>query len=1208
MRKTKILVTIFAIAACAGLFYASGITKIFVGSIKPILVLQDDTVCKAPPSGMIVSWNGEDDAKNATQNAVTFVPGKVGNAFYFDGKGSFIEGESSFNFADNAPFTLELWVKPDAATGINQFILGNRDTQSRGWNVRIRTNNKFSFALEDGPTNLFFADSDNVVKPGNWYHLVAVYSQSAGKLYVDGKLQNSVSTFGKPQNFESASMLSLGRAPTKAWHFKGAVDEARIYDRAITEQEIQILFSQSDVFYCPSQQRKSAVQPATLSPSAPMPVPVAPVFENKITYTTDLSASFGQRVTNEFTRWLPQMTSATFLVQQKAPDAALSGGGIILALANSAFVTGNAPAEVKNELPKLTAATKESFLVISDTASRLWILSNSEKGLVHGIYYYLEKLGMRWYFPGDKWVYAPKISSAFITLNDLQVPDFKTFSYGFSGGFGGILPIAHYDEPQKHWNLWIERNRFPSEGIFAGHNSFLNDKDAELRRDPLYMAEVAGTRKKMPPVAPTLGKAAQHETKYSMTYHGQVACVAPGRTLITFAERETKTKTLSCPADLGKYSVVSHVDTTAGRYCEDPCDYAGNDGVIKLFNDWYVNAFKSFERRVPGAYTFSVEPPDGGEFDESWKAKNLLRNGPYGLNLNQDATDSDNVFHLSNLAARRLRQELPGKYVDLLAYFTHAAPPTIPIEANTIVQIAAYAFHFSYTKMTPEELISAWQQKKRTNPLGQFKLGIYDYWASPDTVHDLPYMGVEKAVSHLKFFHANDAHETFTGESSPAIGPLGLTWYVASKLAWDINADYAALLDRFYADMFGPAQAEMKQMLTRWNALDFKLTTHELGLAYQNLAAASRLAGNDAQIQSRIDDFKRYVHYMRLRFEYEHLPSNSPAKFQKAEELMKYTWRIYDSLMVHSFHNNVLLRSATRAQSPAFFQKWDWKTGVTYGANLQTLLAGAALGFREIAAAGQVTSAELAQLMAGGAAIYTPVNFTEKKYTEDLLPLRISSSSQTHKTVIYSHTNTFKFFKSAGVAAPFIEMHPQGSPQGAPLRVKLANEQGTVLMQQDVPVSLVKRSDLSALPEGLYTLKVTSFDSSEFYWFVLPENLPFASVGESHFSFTNLKDKFFFVPQGVSTLMMYANSATAPKFYTPPNYTSAAFQQHGPNLYEINIPAGKDGAIWSVSDLVPTNNSKVHFYNAPDVIAPSPDQVMVPRELCTTVSGFICNL
>ena len=75
------------------------------------------------------------------------------------------------------------------------------------------------------------------LRTDTWTHLAAAYDGSALKLYVNGKQISSVPYRGSIT--ASNSPLQLGGDSNFGRFFSGAIDEARIYNRALTQSEIQ---------------------------------------------------------------------------------------------------------------------------------------------------------------------------------------------------------------------------------------------------------------------------------------------------------------------------------------------------------------------------------------------------------------------------------------------------------------------------------------------------------------------------------------------------------------------------------------------------------------------------------------------------------------------------------------------------------------------------------------------------------------------------------------------------------------------------------------------------------------------------------------------------------------------------------------------------------------------------------------------------------
>jgi len=85
--------------------------------------------------------------------------------------------------------------------------------------------------------------SSSSLSVNQWYHIAYVYDGSTGKLYINGVLKDSASY--TLSTTDSKVLIGIGRAicdPGECgWnnYFNGTIDELRIYDRALSSQEIQ---------------------------------------------------------------------------------------------------------------------------------------------------------------------------------------------------------------------------------------------------------------------------------------------------------------------------------------------------------------------------------------------------------------------------------------------------------------------------------------------------------------------------------------------------------------------------------------------------------------------------------------------------------------------------------------------------------------------------------------------------------------------------------------------------------------------------------------------------------------------------------------------------------------------------------------------------------------------------------------------------------
>ena len=184
--------------------------------------------------------------------------GRVGGGYYFDGK-NYLE-------APNAPelepenLTVELWVyipEGPMATPWSPWIICKNGSEWGEGNYGFMVVNGAPVGVINiggGRENVHFASTtdqpfgqphgDQALTREKWHHLALTYDGSVLRLYMDGRERGKQAINKK--RIPGTGALALGRRQDNSgdgYHFRGAVDEVRIYGRALTAEEIAAHFA-----------------------------------------------------------------------------------------------------------------------------------------------------------------------------------------------------------------------------------------------------------------------------------------------------------------------------------------------------------------------------------------------------------------------------------------------------------------------------------------------------------------------------------------------------------------------------------------------------------------------------------------------------------------------------------------------------------------------------------------------------------------------------------------------------------------------------------------------------------------------------------------------------------------------------------------------------------------------------------------------------
>jgi len=173
--------------------------------------------------------------------------GYLDSGLALDGSGDFAY-ISDIETKEGSPVTIEAWVK------FNQFALerGARQGIFTGL-YQHQVNNHFYFS---GKKALFEVSS--LLKAGVWQHIVLTYAgtTASGVMYIDGQ-RVPVSAQSEIETIDGLDGLGVGRSSSffggllsgGTTQLDGAVDEVRVWNRVLSDAEVQAAFGQASGRY-----------------------------------------------------------------------------------------------------------------------------------------------------------------------------------------------------------------------------------------------------------------------------------------------------------------------------------------------------------------------------------------------------------------------------------------------------------------------------------------------------------------------------------------------------------------------------------------------------------------------------------------------------------------------------------------------------------------------------------------------------------------------------------------------------------------------------------------------------------------------------------------------------------------------------------------------------------------------------------------------
>lgn len=195
------------------------------------------------------------------------------------------------DFADDIDFTVSVWVKNDdgfpdrshlGGSANDPAIMGNKNSRldgNQGWHIGAGPNRRWQWSFSDGSNTKIFRSGSNALSDGVWHHLLVVHDRDGfATFYKNGQLVGTVdisevgsisTSFPTAIGTDGANASGAAESGTEevidpitgekttvtvpatprspSW-FHGEIDEVKIWDGALTLEEIAYIYNDDSAF------------------------------------------------------------------------------------------------------------------------------------------------------------------------------------------------------------------------------------------------------------------------------------------------------------------------------------------------------------------------------------------------------------------------------------------------------------------------------------------------------------------------------------------------------------------------------------------------------------------------------------------------------------------------------------------------------------------------------------------------------------------------------------------------------------------------------------------------------------------------------------------------------------------------------------------------------------------------------------------------
>jgi hypothetical protein len=161
-----------------------------------------------------------------------------------------VNSDSGLRFSDGQGFTVSSWVEADPSSiqdsDHETFLSKGSFDSPPVYGLQTTPDNDIRFFLKDSSGSNLILDGPNI-EAGKFTHVTATYDGSQADLYVNGKkTSSSTNNLG---DFKGSQNLFIGLnnrvgGPGKYQYWDGLVDQSRVYNRSLSDQEVWRLYAQ----------------------------------------------------------------------------------------------------------------------------------------------------------------------------------------------------------------------------------------------------------------------------------------------------------------------------------------------------------------------------------------------------------------------------------------------------------------------------------------------------------------------------------------------------------------------------------------------------------------------------------------------------------------------------------------------------------------------------------------------------------------------------------------------------------------------------------------------------------------------------------------------------------------------------------------------------------------------------------------------------
>jgi len=212
--------------------------------IAAVVVL---VLCEQVRADLVAHWEFEEGQGDIAYDSVgsndgtiygaQWTAGQIGDyALDFDGNNDYVETVGNIPNLPMGDHTITLWAKIDNTSSSSVIIWAGDAT--KWWCLSYASSASLYYAHWDDDVIQTVVNSNEPPSVGEWTHIVMKRDGNEYSLFIDGFKQSDTEFVNN--NFQGLGNILIGHGGS--YYFNGTIDDVRIYDRALSGEEIRQLY------------------------------------------------------------------------------------------------------------------------------------------------------------------------------------------------------------------------------------------------------------------------------------------------------------------------------------------------------------------------------------------------------------------------------------------------------------------------------------------------------------------------------------------------------------------------------------------------------------------------------------------------------------------------------------------------------------------------------------------------------------------------------------------------------------------------------------------------------------------------------------------------------------------------------------------------------------------------------------------------------